>query len=133
MLRPNMDTTTARENFARWDAALRTGDPETVAALYEDGSTLLPTMADRTITDRVGAVTYFTFFGSFRPTAEMVEEHVVPIADGCYLHCGVYRFTLDQDGKRVPLDARFSLLWRKGADGVWKILHHHSSRVPVMP
>lgn len=128
-----MDASLARTNFLRWDAALRTGNPAAVAALYEDGSTLLPTMADRTITDREGAVRYFTFFGSFRPTAEMVEEHVVAVTPDCYLHCGVYRFTLDQNGKREPLDARFSLLWRKSADGTWRILHHHSSRVPIVP
>lgn len=125
-----MNATIAAENFARWDAALQAGDPAKVAALYGEGFTLLPTLAATTITDKAGAMKYFTFFGGFHPTVTMVEEHVIPVSDQSFLHCGVYRFVLDTPIGREPVDARFSLLWKKNGNR-WEILHHHSSRVPL--
>lgn len=127
-----MDNIITNTNFARWDSALQTGDPLQVAALYNEHLTLLPTMATQVIHDRAGAVAYFTFFGSFHPTVEMMQEHTVPITEDSYLHCGVYRFVVDTpEGKREPLDARFTMLWKKNGD-TWEILHHHSSRIPVV-
>ncbi len=122
----------AAENFARWDEALKTGDPANVAALYAQNLTLLPTLVKQTIAGREGALKYFTFFGSFHPTVEMVEEHVVSISPDSYLHCGIYSFTLDTpEGSRQPLDSRFSFVWKKRGE-IWEVLHHHSSRVPVV-
>jgi hypothetical protein len=59
-----------------------------------------------------------------------VEEYVIVIANERYAHCGVYRFALMKEGTREDVDARFTMLWSK-IDGVWKILHHHSSIVPA--
>jgi hypothetical protein len=125
-----MDLALATTNFGRWEQALLTRDPAAVAALYVPHLTLLPTMARRVITDRTGAEEYFTFFGSFQPTVRMVEEHVLPISDASYLHCGVYRFTLTMDGKREDVDARFTMVWVRDHQG-WSIFHHHSSRIPT--
>jgi uncharacterized protein (TIGR02246 family) len=122
-------TTLSALHFAKWEAALLTRDPEQVALLYADNATLLPTMAENVITDREGVVAYFTFFETFLPTVRMVEEHVTEVTDKSYLHCGVYRFTLTIEGREEMVDARFTMLWQKIHDE-WKILHHHSSRVP---
>ncbi len=127
-----MDANLSTMNFARWDRALQTGNPAIIAQLYSENLTLLPTMAKTVMTDYVGAEKYFAFFGSFHPTVTMLEEHTVPISDHSYLHCGVYQFMLDRDGERKPLDARFSMIWNKEENGEWKILHHHSSAVPVV-
>jgi hypothetical protein len=55
---------------------------------------------------------------------------MVPVSENSYVHCGVYRFTVDnKKGGREPLDARFTFLWKKNSGGMWEILHHHSSRV----
>lgn len=121
----------AETNFGRWAHALATKDPKNVAALYVEETTLLPTMAKQVITDRKGAEGYFTFFLSFLPSVTMVEEHVVPISDDAYLHCGVYRFALTQQGKQESVDARFSMVWKKFGNE-WSIVHHHSSRIPLM-
>lgn len=124
-----MDLTLASENFARWATALLTQNPENVASLYTENLTLLPTMANKVIVDRAGAIEYFTFFGSFQPSVKMVEEHMIEISADSYVHCGVYRFTLHTNGSPEDMDARFTMVWKKGNDE-WKILHHHSSRVP---
>ncbi len=124
-----MNVTIAAENFARWNAALLTGDPAEAAVLYADNLTLLPTMQSKTITDREGAKKYFEFFGSFHPTVEVLEEVITLVGTESYMHCGVYRFIVDtQKGNREPLDARFSFVWKKRGT-TWEILHHHSSRV----
>ena len=36
------------------------------------------------------------------------------------------------DEDRRAVEARFSYMWRK-VDGVWKIVHHHSSALPKVP
>jgi uncharacterized protein (TIGR02246 family) len=126
-----MDSTLASTNFTRWEQALLTRHPKTVAELYADDATLLPTMAHKVITERKGVEQYFTFFESFVPTVSMVEQHVVDISEESYLHCGVYRFTLTIDGKEQEVDARFTMIWKKSGNQ-WKIFHHHSSRVPIL-
>lgn len=127
----SMDSALASTNFARWEAALLTREPKSVAALYADNATLLPTMAQRVITDREGIKGYFTFFETFLPSVSMVEEHVINIAEQSYLHCGVYRFQLTVEGVKQNVDARFSMVWQKiGSE--WKIFHHHSSRFPLV-
>jgi hypothetical protein len=126
-----MDASVATANFARWKDTLLARKPKNVAALYVDNATLIPTLAKKVITDLAGVEAYFTFFDTFNPSASMVEEHVVDIAEDSYLHCGVYRFTLTMQGTEQDVDARFSMLWKK-TGGEWKILHHHSSRIPVL-
>lgn len=127
-----MDEAIAATNFARWDKALQTGDAAKVAALYAENVTLLPTLAQRIVTDLKGAEEYFVFFGTFHPRVTMLEEYVIDVSEDSYLHTGVYRFTLGPADKRETVDARFSLLWKKVENGEWKILHHHSSRIPVV-
>jgi hypothetical protein len=42
----------------------------------------------------------------------------------------MYTFELGDAGKRTPVSARFSYVWKK-EDGEWKIAHHHSSVTPA--
>lgn len=119
------------ENFARWQHALLTRDPEQVADLYADNATLIPTMFKKMATDRNAIVEYFTFFLSLLPSATMKQEEVIPTSDDCYLHCGVYRFALTVEGEKQEVDARFTMVWQKVGDE-WRILHHHSSRNPTL-
>jgi uncharacterized protein (TIGR02246 family) len=126
-----MQNSLSTQNFTLWQTALLTRDPEQVADLYTENATLLPTMAQKVMTDRQGIIAYFTFFESFLPSVSMVEEHVIPISDDSYVHCGVYRFQLTRDGKPEEVDARFTMVWEKIGE-TWKMLHHHSSRIPVV-
>lgn len=122
-------TTLLQTQFTLWEQALLTRDPSTVADLYTDGGTLLPTMGNQVLTNRQGIEGYFEHFLSLNPVVEILEEHVHPATDDCYLHCGHYRFTIEQDGQSQIVDARFSMEWEKQGDD-WKIVHHHSSRLP---
>ena len=42
--------------FDRWNSALQTGDPETVASLYADDGVLLPTVSNQVRTNHAGKV-----------------------------------------------------------------------------
>ncbi len=125
-----MDSALVATNFSRWEQALLTRDAAKVADLYAENSTLLPTLAQRVITNRAGVLEYFTFFLSFLPRLSMVEEQVRTIAHDHYLHCGVYRFTLTTNGRENDVDARFSMVW-KNVGSEWKLFHHHSSQAPA--
>jgi hypothetical protein len=129
---PAMSTPLHTTNFLSWADAVAAGKPATIAALYDDAFSLLPTLSENVISDTAGAIAYFTFFCGFKPVAKMVREFVEPMGADAYTHAGVYRFTLGPPEKREDVDARFSMAWRKNAQGVWKIVHHHSSRVPKL-
>ncbi len=127
-----MNETIAAGNFARWNTALLTGNSANIVALYAQNLTLLPTLRTKTISGRAGAEKYFEFFASFHPTVEILEQYVISVSIDSYIHCGVYRFIVDTPkGRRAPLDARFTFVWKKH-DETWEILHHHSSRVLVV-
>ena len=128
-LTPAKHATCARINFQQWADALLTRDPAHVADLYASNATLLPTMAPQMITDRAGLEAYFATFTSLQPVASILEEEIAETGTDCYLHCGIYRFALTRNGQEDVVDARFSMVWQQ-IDGVWRILHHHSSQLP---
>src|SRR5690349_15177510 len=53
--------------FDGWNAALRTGDAETVADRYAKDAVLLPTVSNKVRTDRAGIVDYFEHFLQNKP------------------------------------------------------------------
>lgn len=123
--------TVAAENFARWNDALRTLDPETVAALYTEDTSFLPTLSPDFKHGQEGATTYFVHFLEKNPEGTIVNETVRPIGGDAYLHSGFYDFEVnDGSGDRTVAHARFTYLWTRES-GDWKIAHHHSSLVPT--
>lgn len=121
----------AKENFARWNDALRTLDPEAVAAFYTDDNSFLPTLSPDFKHGADGAREYFIHFLEKHPSGTVVDETVRPLGEDAYLHSGLYDFEVDDgDGGRTVAHARFTYLWIR-EDGAWKIAHHHSSLVPA--
>ncbi|MFF3328849.1 SgcJ/EcaC family oxidoreductase [Streptomyces sp. NPDC002888] len=117
--------------FDKWNAALQTGDPETVADLYADDAVLLPTLSNKIRTDRAGIVDYFEHFLQKKPVGKKVET-VVNVLDGnSAIDTGVYEFTLTdpKTGKKSATKARYTYEYEK-RDGEWKIVNHHSSAMP---
>lgn len=121
---------TARANFAIWNDALKTGDTKTVAALYAETSTFLPTVNGEFKRGQLQAEEYFKHFLEKNPTGEIVEDEVQILSPTCYLHSGMYNFELGPDNKREIVEARFTFVWEKDAQGKWRIIHHHSSGRP---
>ncbi|WP_424216721.1 SgcJ/EcaC family oxidoreductase (plasmid) [Streptomyces sp. BI20] len=118
--------------FDGWNRALRTGDPEVVAARYARDAVLLPTASARIRTDHDGIVDYFEHFLAKKPRSEKLTSVVNVLDENSAVDSGVYRFHLTdpKTGVTKPVDARYTYVYEK-RDGVWKILSHHSSVLPA--
>jgi len=121
----------AKQNFKTWSESLTTKNPKTVAGLYTEDATFLPTVSSEFKKGQGGAEEYFHHFLEKDPKGEVVEEEVQFLGENCYLHSGMYNFEVNSpEGGRQIVEARFSFVWQKNERGEWKILHHHSSVRP---
>jgi len=120
----------AHENFQKWNEALQTKDAKKVAELYAENNSFLPTMSPDFKHGKDEASKYFKHFLEINPGGEVIEEKIQPMGENYYSHNGMYNFEVDQEGKRVTMECRFTFNWAKDKDGKWKILHHHSSVKP---
>lgn len=112
--------------FEEWNSALQTGDPKTVAALYdENDGILLPTVSNKVRHNRAEIEDYFVHFLAKGPAGK-IDEANVRIFDQIAINSGVYTFTFS-DGAVVP--ARFTFVYRWNGER-WMILEHHSSQMP---
>ncbi len=112
--------------FSNWNAALQTGDPDQVTALYADDAVLLPTVSNQVRHNHAEIRDYFVNFLAKQPQGVIDESNTRDLADDLASNAGVYTFSFG-DGSKVT--ARFSYLYRR-VDGAWKILEHHSSAMP---
>lgn len=112
--------------FERWNAALESGDPEVVVALYAPDSVLLPTMADGPLHAAADKVAYFRTFLANQPTGRVTTRHTV-IGDGWFVDSGMltFHFAATQADIRVRYTFVYAL-----QRGEWRIITHHSSLVP---
>ena len=116
--------------FEIWNAALQTGDPAKVAALYCDpGGVLLPTVSNKVRTTPAGITDYFKYFLKFKPKGKIDESYIRILGPGGAVDSGVYTFTLMKDGKTEEVRARYTFVYDK-VHGKWCIVDHHSSAMP---
>ncbi|KAB2342964.1 SgcJ/EcaC family oxidoreductase [Actinomadura rudentiformis] len=113
--------------FDGWLAAVRTGDPQKVAARYASDAVLLPTASPKIRTDRAGIVDYFEHFLKRDPDAKKIRTVVNVLDRDSAIDTGLYRFTLD--GGKTVVEARYTYEYEKRG-GKWLIVNHHSSVVP---
>ncbi|MCX6736072.1 MAG: SgcJ/EcaC family oxidoreductase [Candidatus Parcubacteria bacterium] len=118
------------ENFNRWNEALLSRDPKKVAEMYTEDATFLPTLSPDFKFGQEETEGYFEHFLQKNPEGKVVKEKVQTLSPNSYLHSGMYDFTVDQDGERKTVEARFTFLWTQDENGEWKIAHHHSSVKP---
>ena len=118
-------TTEITALFDKWNAALQTGEPKNVVALYETNAILLPTVSNQVRHNHAEIEDYFVAFCAKGPQGKIDESNVRTFGDVA-INSGVYTFTF-KDGAQVQ--ARFTYVYRwNGQD--WKIIEHHSSAMP---
>jgi uncharacterized protein (TIGR02246 family) len=123
----------AQANFEAWNDALKEKDYDKVAALYSSTDlSFLPTVSPKFIQDKESTKRYFMDFLKKLPEGTITQDNVQSYGTEAYLHSGLYTFMTGPEDDRQPVQARFSYMWRK-FDGVWKIVHHHSSALPRQP
>tara|TARA_B110000503_G_C6890757_1_gene306638 strand:- start:29 stop:397 length:369 start_codon:yes stop_codon:yes gene_type:complete len=114
------------QQFSYWNAALETGDPDRVTALYAKDGILLPTVSNEVRRSHAAIRDYFVAFLARQPSGVIDEANIRFLADDLAINSGIYTFTFG-DGSVVT--ARFTYLYRL-EEGSWKIIEHHSSAMP---
>jgi hypothetical protein len=123
----------AVQNWAdKLKSAWESKNPAIVVATYAPGDTeaeLLPTCQKEPAVGEPAITAYFKVFLANEPVATIdLSSQQIRIYDcGTAVAAGLYSFKL-KDGSKV--DARYSYVFRPGAGGTWRIVHHHSSLQP---
>ena len=113
--------------FDRWNAALQTGDPQEVVALYTADAVLLPTLSGRFCGTREDKLDYFALFLAKKPWGTITERRIFR-GHGIAVDTGHYTFHLALSGEDVRARYTYTYVW----DGAhWLITSHHSSIEPA--
>ncbi len=109
--------------FEAWNAAIQTGDPDKVVALYATDAVLVPTLSNDVRTSHDEIRHYFVEFLAKNPKSRL-DESYVRIYDDVAINSGIYSFFFG--GSPTPTQARYSYAYRRDKSG-WLIIEHHSS------
>lgn len=111
--------------FDRWNASLRTLDPDKVTANYAQDGVLLPTVSNKARTTPAEIRDYFVKFLQGEPVGT-IDQRTIRIGCNVAQDLGTYTFKF-KDGKSVH--ARYTYVYEQ-VNGQWLIAHHHSSGMP---
>lgn len=121
------DETGALDVIDAWIVAFDARDPARIAALYAPDAVLWGTVSQKIRTTPEAVLAYFEESATNRPRVRMQlgERHLRMMGDAAFV-AGDYT-AIDPGDVVMPLRYTFVLEKR---DGVWKIVSHHSSRMP---
>ena len=121
------------KQFAAFNGAWATGNPDSVTALFDDDAVLLATLA---ATPRTTPATIRDYFVSFLKGSPVGRIDSSTVKSGCNwaLRAGTWTVNLTDaaTGAVNPVKARYTFLYQREG-GVWKIEHLHSSVLPAKP
>lgn len=112
--------------FDRWNASLKTGKADIVAANYAPDSILLPTVSNRVRHTLAEKQDYFVHFLENEPVGQ-INERYIKVGCNTAVDAGTYTFHFNKTGKDVA--ARYSFTYEWNGDK-WLITSHHSSGMP---
>ena len=117
-----------------WADAYATNEGPRAGALYTEDARLWGSVSRQQTIGREAIVNYF---GRVRPGATAISvrfgEHAVrEVGSGFAVASGHYTFVRRQpDGSEQVEPSRFSMAMARAGDGTWRIVDHHSSRLPA--
>jgi uncharacterized protein (TIGR02246 family) len=111
--------------FDQWNAAIQTGEPGAVTALYESNAILLPTVSNQVRHNHDEINDYFVHFLAKKPKGTINESNIRTFGDVA-INSGIYTFVF---GDGVSVQARYTYVYRWNGE-CWKIIEHHSSQMP---
>jgi len=111
--------------FDRWNASLKTLNPDEVLKNYASDAILLPTVSNQPRLTQAERRDYFVHFLENKPQG-MIDQRVIRLGCNDAIDSGLYTFTMG-DGKKVR--ARYTFVYNY-LDGQWLIVSHHSSAMP---
>lgn len=118
--------------FAKWNAAVETGDPEQIVRLYAKDAVLLPTMANTVRVGHEPIKDYFRGFLKLKPKGKILKRYITVLDQNNVADDGLYSFAIIKAGKHHTIHARYSFIYEK-IKGKWMIKVHHSSQLPKKP
>jgi uncharacterized protein (TIGR02246 family) len=131
---PQSAPATARDEVAAatvaWAEAFNSRDPARIVARYDFDAMLWGTSAQRLAAGPAAIAEYFKNARE-RPgdRVSLGEQHVRVYGDTA-VDTGSYTFWVVRDGKTEAIPARYSIVYRY-REGSWRIVDHHSSRIPA--
>lgn len=122
----------ATRNFAIWNEALQTRNPEKVAELYRDDCTFMPTFPEegKEIVGKDGVADYFSHFLLMLPLGVVIRGTVTQVSENVIRYNGLYDFEISEEGKRTIAHAKFIFEWKE-ENGKYGILFHGSFPIPT--
>jgi uncharacterized protein (TIGR02246 family) len=120
----------AIQNATRaWAEAYNTRDSAKIVAFYEPDAVFWGTSMKSMASTPEAVAEYFKDAAK-RPNARAtIGEHEVRVLGDVAFSSGSNAFTDVRDGKPTVNAARFTMVFHK-RNGVWRLVHHHSSRAP---
>ena len=112
--------------LSRWSAAYTANDEDAILANYWPDAVLLGTVSPVISIGTEALRTYFAALPGSGARNEVTERHTLVLDDNNVVITGFYLFTSMRDGQMRPRPSRFTMVMTR-RDGVWRILHHHSS------
>ena len=121
------------QQFASFNAAWATRNPDQVTALFDDDAVLLATVASVPRTKPATIRDYFVKFLQGSPVGRIDSSTIKSGCDWAF-RAGTWNVTLTDAATGVKSDvkARYTFLYQF-EDGAWKIEHLHSSVLPANP
>lgn len=128
------DAIQAREK--EWSAAFLAADPAAIAALYTEDAASIPASGDWN-SGRAGIAANMQpqFDSTTFSAREDITEEVIPVGADYIFEVGHFSSTgtSKADGTEKLASGRYVVLWRKDADGVWRIHRDMGADAPVKP
>ena len=113
-----------------WLNAISSNDAGAIVSLYKEDAVLLGTLDNKVRKGTKSIREYFDFFVTLKPQGSITHIVCDQICGGAVATAnGFYDLELHDNGKTRKVRARFTFVL-EGGDTNWKILSHHSSKVP---
>jgi len=128
------DAVQAREK--EWSAAFLAADAAAIAALYTEDAASIPATGDWSRgREGIARLMQLDFDSTNFSSREDITEEVIPIAAAYIFEVGHYASsgTSKADGKPKSESGRYVVLWRKDADGAWRILRDMGTEAAATP
>ena len=121
---PKLTTAIAKAN-SEWAAAMKTGDAATIAAPYTDDAVFVGVDGGCTKGKAAIEAMYRDRFArrGFATDTKIDSRHLVVDGDLAY-ESGWGEMTTVKDGKPATAGGAFLTVWKRQADGGWKILRN---------
>jgi uncharacterized protein (TIGR02246 family) len=121
----------------KWIDTVTSGKPtvvDEVVAMYSPDAILWATVSEQKRDTPQEIRDYFEVFAKQPNLKAEGYKPVIRVYDNVAINSGYYTFTYNgEGGQKKVVPARYTFVYRKGNDGKWLILDHHSSALPKAP